>query len=315
MLKNDSLSPQYLFALACAAAVALSLFIPGKALGQSDLQCALFAEKDDRPIFTSFDITPTTLLKNKINLVTISFNFKDDKRNLRGGILNINFQFSNGNRNFVTRTLDEQVFKNKKGSFSLSFALLANKWKWVKISAWMRDSAATNGIESEWIQLDVEKKVTGERQGRKVGRFAYDFTLYDQAGKQVTLSDLRGKVVLLDICTMWCGPCRNEAAHLEDLYTEYKDDGLVIITVITENIFNDPPTTGDQKTWVRTYKLSFPVLGDPFWGAHFAYTGETSTKHIPWNFIIDRQGKLRWKKLGYLPNIAVEIENEIISLL
>jgi peroxiredoxin len=315
MPKNDSMAPQNLLALACAAAVALSLFIPGQALSQSDVESALFSVKDDRPIFTSFDITPKTLLKDKINLVTISFNFKDDKRNLRGGMLNINFLYSNGDSNFVTRQLDEPVFKNKKGSFSLSFALLAKKWKWVRISAWMRDSASTNGIDSDWVQLDVEKKVTGERQGKNVGQTAYDFTLYDQTGNQVILSDYRGKVVLLDICTMWCGPCREEAATLAGLYQQYQDDGLVIITILTEDALNNPPTTDDQMTWAKTYKLSFPVLGDPFWGAHFAYTGETDPKHIPWNIIIDRRGKVRWKKLGYLPKTAAEIENQIISLL
>ena len=66
------------------------------------------------------------------------------------------------------------------------------------------------------------------------GQVAADFTYPDSAGKQVSLSDFKGKVVLVDVWATWCGPCRSELPHLKKLEEEMKDKEVVFIGVSFE---------------------------------------------------------------------------------
>lgn len=63
----------------------------------------------------------------------------------------------------------------------------------------------------------------------QVGSVAPDFTLHDLAGSPVTLSTLRGKVVLVNFWATWCVPCKREMPSMEILYQELKDRGLEIL--------------------------------------------------------------------------------------
>lgn len=280
----------------------------------STIPARILPAEDDKPVFTSFDITPAGLEKNRITLVTMKFDFQDDGRNLRGGTMTINFEYSNNSGSFVTYPLTEKVFKNRTGSFEFSFAIHAKKWKWVKIWAWMRDAGGNNGYESDEVTLRrVKPKV--KKEGNKVGKLAYDFTLLNKRGRRVKLSDYRGKVVLIDFSTMWCSPCQDEAKHLKTLYKKYKNKGLMIFSVLMEDYTSNPAKPIHCKQWAKTYKQKFPVLADPFWGVYVAYTDMVDPKQIPYNFIIDKNGRVAWAKLGFLPEIATEMENKIVELL
>ena len=123
-------------------------------------------------------------------------------------------------------------------------------------------------------------------QGLKVGDKATNFTAKDQDNKDVSLSSYLGKVVLFNFSADWCGPCREEATHLEDLYNEYKSRGFQIITILI---------SGSPASWAQEYGLSFPVLDDnseKIWDIY----GEGS---VPLNIIVDRDGIIRYKEAGY----------------
>ncbi|MBI3008883.1 MAG: TlpA family protein disulfide reductase, partial [Candidatus Omnitrophica bacterium] len=60
---------------------------------------------------------------------------------------------------------------------------------------------------------------------------ASDFVLKDLEGKDVKLSDFKGKVMILDFWATWCPPCRKEIPHFKELYDKYKSQGLEIIGV------------------------------------------------------------------------------------
>jgi peroxiredoxin len=122
--------------------------------------------------------------------------------------------------------------------------------------------------------------------GTEVGNRAVDFTAKDQNGNNVSLYDYSGKVILVDFSANWCGPCRNEASHLEDLYDEYKERGFQIITILT---------SGDPKEWADDYKLSFPVLDDN----NEAIWGQYGEGYVPLNMILDRDMVIKYKAAGY----------------
>ena len=67
----------------------------------------------------------------------------------------------------------------------------------------------------------------------------------------------------MDISTIWCAPCQEIAADAEETYQHYKDDGLVYITILPENLENENPTVEDLNMWVDAFGLTTPVLADP----------------------------------------------------
>jgi len=114
-----------------------------------------------------------------------------------------------------------------------------------------------------------------------MGKPAPDFELKDLSGNIVKLSKLKGKVVLLNFWTTWCGPCRNEIPHLEKIYNKYKDKGLVIFGVNDETDHN----------LVRNFangKISYPILVDA--SSVFQIY---KVREVPNNFCIDKEGLVR----------------------
>ena len=118
---------------------------------------------------------------------------------------------------------------------------------------------------------------------------APDFTLPNLAGNNVSLTDFRGKVVLLNIWATWCPPCVAEMPSMQKLYQELKDEGFLILAVSLDE-------TGVEavKPFIDKHRLDFPVLLD--------VKGEIKNLYqitgIPESFIIDRSGTIVEKVVG-----------------
>jgi thiol-disulfide isomerase/thioredoxin len=114
-----------------------------------------------------------------------------------------------------------------------------------------------------------------------------DFTLKDLSGKKVTLSQLRGKVVLVNFWATWCQPCRAEMGDLDAIYTHLDTQGLVVLSVNIEDV----PMSDLMRvaTYVGQMNYHPPVLLDP--GAKVAAKFHVDGG-IPKTFVLDRDGKL-----------------------
>ena len=99
--------------------------------------------------------------------------------------------------------------------------------------------------------------------GYEVGMVIPPATLVDQNGDSIDLYDLHGKVLLLDIMTMWCGPCQAGAPEGEALYQALKDEDVVLVALMQENSSSQAPDQADLQQWADTYDLTHPVLADP----------------------------------------------------
>lgn len=133
-------------------------------------------------------------------------------------------------------------------------------------------------------------ETTAETSKKKAYKPAPDFALVDISGRETRLSDFTGKVVILDFWATWCPPCRAEIPHFIELYNEYKDDGLEIIGVTMD--WNASKQAGPfaVKNGINyTILIGKQEVGD-------LYGGIIS---IPTTFIIDREGGLRRKYIGY----------------
>jgi len=122
----------------------------------------------------------------------------------------------------------------------------------------------------------------------EVGGLAPDITVTDESGKQVRLSDYRGKSVLLNFRTTWCGYCRQEAPELQAAYEAEPE--LVIMPV---NVREDAPTVAG---YAKELGLTLPMFLDESGDAATAY----DVRGIPASFFIGPDGRVFAKAVGPL---------------
>ncbi|MFO7813619.1 MAG: TlpA disulfide reductase family protein [Pelovirga sp.] len=115
-----------------------------------------------------------------------------------------------------------------------------------------------------------------------IGEQAPEFTLPNMEGEQVSLSDFRGQVVVINFWATWCPPCREEKPTMEQLYQQKKDDGLVILAV---NVEENPHQVVSQ--YLLQHSYSFPILLD---GINAEVQGLYGVFRYPESYIIDRDG-------------------------
>ena len=118
---------------------------------------------------------------------------------------------------------------------------------------------------------------------------APDFSFPGLDGKMVSLSDYRGKVVLVNIWATWCPPCVAEMPSMEKLYNKLKGQNFEILAVSI-----DAPGLKAVAPFMKKANLTFPALIDPEGSIRAAY-GVTG---VPESFIVDKQGILVKKIIG-----------------
>lgn len=125
-----------------------------------------------------------------------------------------------------------------------------------------------------------------------IGAMAPNFTQNDVNDKPVSLSDLKGKYVLLDFWASWCGPCRGENPNVVKAYEKYKDKSFTVLGVSL-----DQP--GKKEAWLAAIKadgLPWTQVSDlQFWNNAAAKI--YNIRSIPQNFLIDPNGKIVAKNL------------------
>jgi len=87
--------------------------------------------------------------------------------------------------------------------------------------------------------------------------------LVDQHGNTVDPWQFWGKVLVVDVSTMWCSPCRQIACYAQHTHESYEADGVVYLTVLPQNTHGGPPSIDDLNDWARDFKLTAPILSDP----------------------------------------------------
>ncbi|MCK5247650.1 redoxin domain-containing protein [Candidatus Bipolaricaulota bacterium] len=147
------------------------------------------------------------------------------------------------------------------------------------------DEDGKSDADSLTITVDGE----GPEIGIEVGNTAPDFTGHTTDGGEITLSDYRGEVVLLEFWGAWCRPCQDSMPHLDNLVTEYADHGLVAITISTDIVEQDAIAFLATNGYTQFVSVWEPGgkngnFIDLLYGNVVLY---------PTTFVLDRQGVIR----------------------
>ncbi len=181
---------------------------------------------------------------------------------------------------------------------------------------WTRDSrrwaalmAVTLLIGGGWIWASAVPAAAtsgGLIPSPREGFAAPDFTLELLGGGTVTLSDLRGKVVVINLWASWCPPCRAEMPAIEAVYQANKDKGLEVLAVNTT--YQDGEA--QAAAFVREFGLSFPIPLDRSGDVSRLYL----LRALPSTFFVDRQGVIRKVIIGG-PMSEATLESTVQGLL
>ena len=144
-----------------------------------------------------------------------------------------------------------------------------------------------------------------ERNVVKLGEPAPNFRLRDLNGQMVSLSDLRGKVVLLNFWATWCGPCRVEMPAMEELYRTFSRNDFEILAVST-----DAQGASVTRPFQQENHLTFPILHDADYRVGLTY----GARSLPMTFMVDRQGIVRHQIFGARDWAAAEA-HQLVQML
>jgi thiol-disulfide isomerase/thioredoxin len=150
----------------------------------------------------------------------------------------------------------------------------------------------------------VAAKAVAAQESEAKKTTAPGWELNDLDGKQVKLSDFKRKVVILNFWATWCAPCRVEIPGFLELQKKYGDKGLAVIGVSVDE--QGPEVV---KEFVKQFQMTYPVVvgNEKIIEAYGGIDG------IPTTFVIDREGRIIGKHIGYEDKET--LEKEIQSLL
>lgn len=192
-------------------------------------------------------------------------------------------------------------YKKRGSTLSLIFALVVLIAAVVAIIFWPVDKATASSGVYATAQDDIESTTLIH-----AGDMAPDFTVEALKGGEVTLSEFKGKVVLVSFWATWCPPCRQELSHMQEgVIDRFAGRDLVVL----------PISRGEKRATVENFiaktGYTFPVYLDTNQKAYRMY----ASNYIPRSVVIDREGKVVYVAVGYDDQVAREIDDAITKAL
>jgi thiol-disulfide isomerase/thioredoxin len=138
------------------------------------------------------------------------------------------------------------------------------------------------------------------------GKVAPALTLADLNGNKVSLTNYKGRPLVVDFWATWCGPCKVEIPWFEKLHEQYASQGLEILGVSTDDLDRDDPAKmftqkRDIADFVSKMHMNYPVLlGED------AVEDKWGIDAMPTTFFIDRNGKIVASTIGLAPREVIE---------
>lgn len=165
------------------------------------------------------------------------------------------------------------------------------------------DEAAPGPVEAEptdAFDVPASYPVTQEFEATEVP----DFELELMDGGMFNMQAHRGDVVVINFWATWCGPCRFEIPELIELYDDYRDEGLTIVGISTDELGFD-----DVRPFAEEMDINYPLVVDEDGSTSSAFGGIYG---LPTTFIVDRGGMIRDRVLGLVSRSSLEPRLQIL---
>lgn len=219
-------------------------------------------------------------------------------------------------------TYAKEFMKINKGmdpAYNNTYALLAEKALPVKqykkeLEQFVKDGKATTGIKDILKRVYVKQnkseagfddyiaalekesymQMLAELRKSMINEAAPSFALYDLDKKKVDMADLKNKIVVVDFWATWCGPCKASFPGMQKMVNKYKDNPEVKFVFINswERAEDKAKNAAD---FITSNKYTFHVLQDN----EDKVVEQFKVSGIPTKFVIDRNGRIRFKAVGY----------------
>ena len=196
----------------------------------------------------------------------------------------------------LSQALSQSPVKAKKDQPPMQYLDLARLVRYENVTATLNDPLFAKASQ---VLADNDAEIAKA-----------DFTLKDQHGKKYTLSELRGKIVLINFWATSCMSCRQEMPNLDIIYTHYQSQGLVILSITSDNVFKvnnfissmdyHPPVLNDfggkvaKQFHIATGYHPPPVqnIATGKGGKPVQIDEDESADGVPKTFVFNREGKL-----------------------
>lgn len=136
---------------------------------------------------------------------------------------------------------------------------------------------------------------------------AFDFTLTDLNGSAVRLSELRGKVVIIEFWATWCPPCKESVPELNKVADKFRDKNFQLIGI---SVDKGGEALSNVRAFVKENAVAYPVMVDSG-KVNVAY----GVNGIPAMFIIDKEGRIVKRHTGFIPDLAQILSKDVEELL
>jgi thiol-disulfide isomerase/thioredoxin len=145
--------------------------------------------------------------------------------------------------------------------------------------------------------VEMEKTQKVDLWRNRINQSLPNFSLKNMEGKTVTLSELKGKVVIIDFWAVWCGPCREALPFFQKAYDKYKDNKNVIFFAInTLERWEESERPSFIKSFINSNNYTFPVLMDE---PALNLAKRFGVESLPTKFAIDQNGNLQFSSVGF----------------
>lgn len=137
---------------------------------------------------------------------------------------------------------------------------------------------------------------------------APNFMLEDLNGEYVELNELLGEgPILISFWATWCKPCVEELAQYKKIYNEFKDDGLIMLGISTDN----EKSVAKVKPYIKSKGYDFTILLD----TNSEVARKFYARAVPYTVVLDKEGNIVYQHLGYKKGDEIKVKNLIKSLL
>jgi len=172
---------------------------------------------------------------------------------------------------------------------------LRDSERWSTLLAYVENAERERMLEFLQRMAETAPQRKQEALAERANLAAPDFTVQDLQGNTVSLSKLRGQVVILDFWATWCGPCRKTMPLLDKFYTDSLPEGVLVYGM---NVWERGGNTDKVRPFVEERGVHFPILlGDNDIAAAYGVRG------IPTLVVIDPEGKIAYRHVGYDPTL------------